>query len=79
MERWADQTIEQLQALGLERCLFVGQSMGGMLALTIASRHPDKVLGLGLIATTDQPATAEESDIYRSLTARVSDHWSAGC
>jgi pimeloyl-ACP methyl ester carboxylesterase len=76
MQGWADQTIEQLQALGLERCLFFGQSIGGMLALTIASRHPDKVLGLGLISTTDQPATAEEADLFRSLTARVSDHWS---
>jgi pimeloyl-ACP methyl ester carboxylesterase len=76
MQGWADQTIEQLQALGLERCLFVGQSMGGMLALTIASRHPDRVLGLGLISTTDQPATIEEANLFRSLTAQVSDHWS---
>ena len=76
MEGWADQTIEQLQALGLERCIFVGHSMGGMLALTIASRHPDKVLGLGLVATTDEPSTAEVSDNFMSLIARVSDHWS---
>lgn len=76
MERWADQTIEQLQALGLERCIFVGQSMGSMLALTIASRHPDKVLGLGLTASIDEPASAEEAGLFRDLTAQVSDHWS---
>ncbi len=76
MEGWADQTIEQLQALGLERCIFVGHSMGGMLALTIVGRHPNKVLGLGLVGTTDEPSTAEASDSFMSLTARVSDHWS---
>jgi 3-oxoadipate enol-lactonase len=76
MQEWADQTIEQLQALGLEQCLFFGQSMGSMLALEIASRHPDKVLGLGLTATTDQPATAEENNFTGSLMARIRDHWS---
>jgi pimeloyl-ACP methyl ester carboxylesterase len=34
------------------------------------------VVGLGLVATTDEPATAEESDSFMSLVARVSNDWS---
>lgn len=73
---WADRTIAQLRAMGLARCVFIGQSMGGMLALAIARRHPDFVLGLGLVSTTDQAASAEEAVLFASLTGRVSDHWS---
>jgi len=76
MRAWADQTIDQLRAMGLERCVFVGQSMGGMLALAIADRHPASVLGLGLVSTTDHAAAAEEAEMFASLTTRVSDHWS---
>jgi len=40
-----------LDALGLERGVLVGNSMGGLLALATALRQPDKLLGLVLVDT----------------------------
>ncbi len=39
-----------LDALGLERPLLVGHSLGGAIALATALAHPDRVAGLALIA-----------------------------
>ncbi len=36
--------------LGLEKPLVVGHSLGGMIALTVALNHPDKISGIVLIA-----------------------------
>jgi pimeloyl-ACP methyl ester carboxylesterase len=47
------------QALGLERPLVVGHSLGGAIALALAVNHPDQVGGLALIA----PVTDEQADV----------------
>lgn len=39
-----------LAQLGITRALFVGHSMGGALALTLALQHPQRVAGVALIA-----------------------------
>ena len=38
-------------AVGLHRAFFVGHSMGGAIALTLAKKHTQQVLGLGLVGT----------------------------
>jgi pimeloyl-ACP methyl ester carboxylesterase len=43
--------IALLDALGIERAVWVGASVGGPIALRAALRHPDRVSGLVLIAT----------------------------
>lgn len=58
----AAQVAGVIDALGLERPLLVGHSLGGAVALATALDHPDKVAGLALIAplTRFEPALPRE-------------------
>ncbi len=46
---WLQTIAEQLPQ---EPCLLVGWSLGGMLAMQLAHRYPDRVAGLALVSTT---------------------------
>jgi len=46
---YAGCVLEWLDAIGLNRAVFVGHSMGSAIALTLAIHHPQQVLGLGLV------------------------------
>jgi len=48
----ADWTAALLEAAGVARAILVGHSMGSLVALETAARHPAKVSALGLIGTT---------------------------
>lgn len=67
-ERWADQVARLLDALALPRAVLVGHSLGGLVALTAALRHPERVAGLGLIASLGLPAAAGTSP-WRGLSS----------
>jgi pimeloyl-ACP methyl ester carboxylesterase len=47
----ADWTAALLDAAGANKARLIGHSMGSLIALETAARHPDKVSGLSLIAT----------------------------
>ena len=47
----ADWTAALLDAAGASKARLVGHSMGSLIALETAARHPDKVAGLSLIGT----------------------------
>lgn len=67
LEEQADAIAAAMDALGLDRALLVGHSLGGALSLTLALRHPRKVAGLALLA----PLTALPSgptETFRDLT-----------
>lgn len=48
---YAGKVIEWLEALRLQRAVFVGHSLGGAIALQMGIFHPEHVLGLGLVST----------------------------
>lgn len=47
---FAERLIDLLDAVGLERPLLGGHSLGGAIALHAAARHPDRVAGLVLVS-----------------------------
>ncbi|MDR5756743.1 alpha/beta hydrolase [Caballeronia sp. LZ035] len=47
----ADWVIGVLDAAGVRQAVFVGHSMGSLIALDAAARHPARALGLALLAT----------------------------
>jgi pimeloyl-ACP methyl ester carboxylesterase len=48
----ANDGVAVLDALGIEKAHLIGASMGGMIAQTIASEHPDRTMGLVSIMST---------------------------
>jgi pimeloyl-ACP methyl ester carboxylesterase len=47
----ADWTAALIEAAGAKQATLIGHSMGSLIALETAARHPDKVTALGLICT----------------------------
>ncbi|MFI5400693.1 MAG: 2-succinyl-6-hydroxy-2,4-cyclohexadiene-1-carboxylate synthase [SAR324 cluster bacterium] len=52
MEACVDQVLAALDRRDIRRAWFVGYSMGGRVALTIAARHPERTAGLILESTS---------------------------
>lgn len=58
-----------LAALGVERPLIVGHSLGGAIALTLAEECPGKLAGLALICPLTQPMQ-DAPKIFKALTLK---------
>lgn len=56
----ADWTAALIAAAGAEKARLVGHSMGSLVALETAARHPAKVTGLTLIATSSKMAVGPD-------------------
>lgn len=68
----ADHVDATIRELGLKNCILVGHSMTGKVAVVLASRHPDYVKGLILVAPSPpgpQPMSEEDRDEQRAYTA----------
>ena len=64
----ADFISHLIDALGLEKPLLVGHSLGGAIALATALDHPAKIAGLALISPLTH--TSEPSTAFAALTIR---------
>lgn len=51
IEAYARRLVNWAEAVGFSQALWVGHSMGGAIVLTLALTYPEKVSGLGLVAT----------------------------
>ena len=58
--------VELITALGLERPLLVGHSLGGAVALAAAVQYPERVGGLALLAPLTQPIETVP-DVFKAL------------
>ncbi|HZC51572.1 MAG TPA: alpha/beta fold hydrolase, partial [Mycobacterium sp.] len=52
MADWAEWLIDHIDARGIDRAVFVGHAMGGLLVQELWRRHPDRVSGLALVSIT---------------------------
>ncbi len=57
MEQLADDTVALLDRLGIAQAYVIGHSLGGYATLALAERHPDRLLGFGLVHSTSLPDT----------------------
>lgn len=60
MERAVDDLVALLHAIGFQRAVWLGYSLGGRVALQVAVRHPEAVSALVLEGATPGLPTAEE-------------------
>lgn len=65
LRQYAEDIEELLTRLEVERAAVVGLSMGGLVAMDLASTHPNRWWALGLVATTAEPATPQERALRR--------------
>jgi pimeloyl-ACP methyl ester carboxylesterase len=90
IQNYSDQVIRFLDELGIDRCLLVGHSMGGMVALKTAINHPKRITRVAavgapivgdslswLLKLTDRPLFA---DAFTRVPAfrRFMFHWFLG-
>lgn len=67
----ADEVVTVWDALGIERSVVLGISLGGMVAQALAARHPAKVDRLVLVATTASfDAAARAGAVQRAAAVR---------
>jgi 3-oxoadipate enol-lactonase len=65
IEGWAEDAARLLDAVGLERVLVHGTSMGGMIAIALTALHPERVISACADVAFAKP------DVYRRTLFRV--------
>lgn len=55
LDTWVGQVLGFIDALGIEKASFVGNSFGGAITLALASRHPERVDRIALMGSVGVP------------------------
>ena len=80
VEEMTDWLTAVLDAVGIEKAAIVGHSMGSLVALEMAARHPDRVRSIALVGTSIPMPVSEEllenakNDDYAAL--EMLTYWS---
>lgn len=78
----ADAVVALLDALGIERAALVGHSMGSLVVLDVAGRHPDRVTRLVLVSTNPEmgvhPVLIESAREGDDRCLRLTRAWQHG-
>ncbi len=72
MDDYADFVHEKIQATGFEKCIIIGHSMGGYIALAFAEKYPLMLTGLGLFHSTSF-ADSDEKKAARTKNVEFID------
>ncbi len=71
MDTLTEDAIALLDALNINKCHFVGLSMGGFVAQRIAINHPDRLLSLILLETSADPEDPKNVPQYQKLVKAI--------
>ena len=72
VEEYADFVHEKIVEKGIEKCVIIGHSMGGYIALAFAEKYPEMLTGLGLFHSTSF-ADSDEKKLARSKNIEFID------
>ncbi|NRQ49481.1 alpha/beta fold hydrolase [Aeromicrobium stalagmiti] len=78
MDDCADDVLALLDEMSLERVSIVAQSMGGDVAVRVASRRPEVVERLVLLGSSAREEPAEHLEAFRPIADEVARHGFAG-
>lgn len=86
----AEDVVRLMDRLDIRQAVVIGHSMGGYVAMQMAHSFPDRVMGLGLVATRAEPDSPESaasrlesrddvlkngiSSIVRTMASRLTDN-----
>lgn len=69
----ADDFVALLDGLEIDRCVLVGMSMGGFMAIRAALRYPERLAGIVLVGASALPYTPEARDHWEARFGSVRD------
>ncbi|MHA7961028.1 alpha/beta fold hydrolase [Streptomyces sp. L500] len=73
LDRLADDVIDVIEGLALDRFVLVGHSMGGKVSQLAAARHPEGLAGLALVAPAPPQPPASVTAEYQRFLAHAYD------
>jgi pimeloyl-ACP methyl ester carboxylesterase len=73
LDQLADDLIDVVEQLGLDRYVLVGHSMGGKVSQLAAARHPSGLAGLALLAPAPPQPPASVTPEYQQFLAHAYD------
>lgn len=75
MDLFAETVEAVLKHLGVRKCIIIGHSLGGYVALAFAEKHPQKIKGLCLMNSTSNEDDEERKKLRMRANKMIQDHF----